>query len=126
MTTRPPSVEGELDPGAYIGHEPEREAESIPGGTQPGDQRVAAYGSRPGVKGEPDEATHEVSPDHAGGHGDGSSNPADGDASDVVEGPVGSASLKGPAEAAPFAADLDALPDHTERARHEAPDAPSS
>ena len=45
-----------LDPGAYIGNEPEREAESIPGGVGPEDERVAAYDSRPGVKGEPDGA----------------------------------------------------------------------
>lgn len=46
---------GELDPGAYIGHEPELEGETIPGGVQPGDQRVAAYASQPGVPGEPDD-----------------------------------------------------------------------
>ena len=34
----------------------------------------------------------------------------DGDASDVVDGPVGSAFLKDPVEAAESAADLDALP----------------
>jgi hypothetical protein len=33
-----------------------------------------------------------------------------GDTGDVVEGPVGSASLKEPSDAAPSAADLDALP----------------
>ena len=44
----------ERDPGAYIGHEPELEEESIPGGVKPGDERVAAYGSQPGVVGEPD------------------------------------------------------------------------
>jgi len=32
------------------------------------------------------------------------------DASDVVEGPVGSASLKNPATSGPMGADLDALP----------------
>ena len=45
----------DLDPGAYIGHEPELEEESIPGGVKPGDERVAAYDSEPGVKGEPDD-----------------------------------------------------------------------
>lgn len=44
-----------LDPGAYIGHEPELEEESIPGGVKPADERVAAYGSQPGVDGEPDD-----------------------------------------------------------------------
>ena len=43
-----------LDPGAYIGSEPELEEEAIPGGVQPGDERVAAYGSAPGAEGEPD------------------------------------------------------------------------
>ena len=30
------------DPGAYIGHDPEFEAETIPGGIGPKDQRVSA------------------------------------------------------------------------------------
>jgi hypothetical protein len=42
-----------LDPGAYIGNEPEREAESIPGGVKPGDERVAAHDSKPGLQEEP-------------------------------------------------------------------------
>ena len=37
------------DPGAYIGHEPERSTETIPGGIGPADERVAAVGSQPGV-----------------------------------------------------------------------------
>lgn len=59
------------DPGAYIGHEPELEEESIPGGVTPGDERV-----------------------------------------DVVEGPIGGASLREPSEIEDEAAvaDLDALP----------------
>jgi hypothetical protein len=48
-----------LDPGAYIGHEPELEEESIPGGVKPGDERVAAYGSQPGVEGEPDSSSND-------------------------------------------------------------------
>ena len=44
----------EQDPGAFIGHEPEREEESIPGGSKPGDERVAAHDAAPGVSGEPD------------------------------------------------------------------------
>ena len=43
----------DLDPGAYIGHEPELEEESIPGGPKAGDERVASYESQPGVEGEP-------------------------------------------------------------------------
>ena len=37
------------DPGAYIGHEPELAADRIPGGVRPGDERVAANQSEPGV-----------------------------------------------------------------------------
>lgn len=44
----------ELDPGAYIGHEPELESETIPGGVDPKDERNSAYDSRPGVDGEPE------------------------------------------------------------------------
>jgi hypothetical protein len=40
-------TEGE-DAGAYIGHEPERGTETIPGGLGPKDQRVAAVSSQPG------------------------------------------------------------------------------
>jgi hypothetical protein len=47
------------DPGAYIGQEPEREEEGIPGGEKPGgekpgDERIAAHDAAPGVPGEPD------------------------------------------------------------------------
>jgi hypothetical protein len=44
-----------LDPGAYIGSEPEREAETIPGGVDPRDERTSATDSRPGVPGEADD-----------------------------------------------------------------------
>jgi hypothetical protein len=36
------------DPGAYIGHEPERATETIPGGLGPQDERVSAVASQPG------------------------------------------------------------------------------
>jgi hypothetical protein len=49
----------DLDPGAYIGHEPELEEESIPGGVRSGDERVAAYGSQPGVEGEPADSSND-------------------------------------------------------------------
>jgi hypothetical protein len=45
----------ERDPGAYIGHEPELEAETIPGGVGRKDERTSAYDSRPGVAGEPED-----------------------------------------------------------------------
>ena len=72
------------DPGAFIGSEPEREAETIPGGVDRQDQRTSASNSRPGVDGEPE----------------------DRDTSSVAESEVGSASLKEPAETED-AADLD-------------------
>ena len=49
----------DLDPGAYIGHEPELEEESIPAGVRPGDERVAAYDSQPGVEGEPGDSSND-------------------------------------------------------------------
>ncbi len=36
------------DAGAYIGHEPERATETIPGGVSPADERVAAVDTQPG------------------------------------------------------------------------------
>jgi hypothetical protein len=36
------------DPGAYIGHEPERATETIPGGLSSADERVSAVDSQPG------------------------------------------------------------------------------
>lgn len=53
--TDPKVDNDEMDPGAYIGSEPEREAETIPGGIKPGDERIAAHDSAPGVPGEPDQ-----------------------------------------------------------------------
>lgn len=51
-------AKGALDPGAYVGSEPELEAESIPGGVKPADERVAAYDSQPGL---PEELTDDAS-----------------------------------------------------------------
>ena len=45
----------ELDPGAFIGHEPELAAETIPGGVQPDDERVAGYASQSSGVGAEDE-----------------------------------------------------------------------
>ena len=39
-----------LDPGAYIGSQPEREEESIPGGVRPGDERIAAHSTQVGPR----------------------------------------------------------------------------
>ena len=51
---RSQAQQADLDPGAYIGHEPEREAESIPGGVRADDERIAAHSSRVGADGEPE------------------------------------------------------------------------
>jgi hypothetical protein len=55
----------QADPGAFIGRLPEREAETIPGGIGPKDQRVSAVGTQPGtVRGpEPAEADDAIAPD---------------------------------------------------------------
>ena len=42
------------DPGAYIGHEPERATETIPGGVRDDDERVSAVGSQSTGVGRPD------------------------------------------------------------------------
>jgi hypothetical protein len=34
------------DPGAYVGHEPERQAETIPGGVRPEHERIAAHSTQ--------------------------------------------------------------------------------
>ena len=34
------------DPGAYVGNRPERQAETIPGGVRPGDERIAAHSTQ--------------------------------------------------------------------------------
>lgn len=62
---RPPHEREATDPGAYIGREPERVAETIPGGLGPADERAAAGDSQPGPP-NPDPAT-------PAGHREGSS-----------------------------------------------------
>jgi hypothetical protein len=44
-----------LDPGAYIGREPELASETIPGGVQPEDDRVSGHQSQGTGVGRPDE-----------------------------------------------------------------------
>jgi hypothetical protein len=39
--------DADLDPGAYIGREPERATETIPGGISRKDERVAAHSTQP-------------------------------------------------------------------------------
>lgn len=50
----------EPDAGSYIGHEPERATETIPGGIHREDERVAAHSTRPdgGEAPEPAPAGH--------------------------------------------------------------------
>jgi hypothetical protein len=43
------------EPGAYIGHEPERQADTIPGGVRPDDERIAAHSTQTGATA-PDDA----------------------------------------------------------------------
>ena len=47
-----------LDPGAYIGQEPELAAETIPGGVQPDDERVAAHSTQVGPTSTPEPTGH--------------------------------------------------------------------
>ena len=81
------------DPGAFIGSEPEREAETIPGGVDRQDQRTSASNSRPGVDGEPEAR----------------------ETNSVVDDEVGSASLEEPAETEGVGADLEQLTDAGDR-----------
>jgi hypothetical protein len=55
------------DPGAYVGHEPERQAETIPGGVRPDDERIAAHSTQ--REEDPDAADTSLSADE-GGHRD--------------------------------------------------------
>ena len=50
--------EAPLDPGAFIGQEPELAAETIPGGVQPDDERVAAHSTQVGPTSEPAPSGH--------------------------------------------------------------------
>ncbi|CAN5563897.1 hypothetical protein BH20CHL7_BH20CHL7_00720 [soil metagenome] len=43
----PTRTEG-LDPGAFVGGRPERQAETIPGGVHPDDERIAAHSTQVG------------------------------------------------------------------------------
>lgn len=58
------------EPGAYVGREPERQAETIPGGVRPDDERIAAHSTQVGGGGASEDAT-------PGGHREG--RPADDD-----------------------------------------------
>jgi hypothetical protein len=51
------------DPGAYVGREPERQAATIPGGIDAGDERVAAHSTQSGpTAGDTDPDGHREGP----------------------------------------------------------------
>lgn len=58
------------DPGAYIGHEPERATETIPGGLGPEDQRIAAHSTQGTGVGRPDERGQPADPPSGHRQGD--------------------------------------------------------
>jgi hypothetical protein len=72
----PGGEEVPTDAGGYIGHEPELARETIPGGVQRGDVRVAAVATRPTGAGSDAHAAAEVT-DTPEGHRQGA--PADDD-----------------------------------------------
>lgn len=41
-------LDRDLDPGAFVGNRPERQAETIPGGIGPDDERIAAHSTQSG------------------------------------------------------------------------------
>ena len=43
-----PTRTDDLDPGAFVGQRPERQAETIPGGISPKDERIAANSTQTG------------------------------------------------------------------------------
>jgi hypothetical protein len=60
--------QGRLDGGAYIGNRPELAEETIPGGVQPDDERVAAHDSRSSGSGKQDERVQGRGDEWPGGH----------------------------------------------------------
>jgi hypothetical protein len=46
------------DPGQFIGRKPERATETIPGGVQPDDERVAAHSTQSGPTSPPEPTGH--------------------------------------------------------------------
>jgi hypothetical protein len=52
------------EPGAYVGREPERQAETIPGGIGPDDERIAAHSTQ--REPDPDAADDSITADDRG------------------------------------------------------------
>ena len=50
------------DTGAYVGNRPERQAETIPGGVKPGDERIAAHSTEVGATPSPDDEATDDAP----------------------------------------------------------------
>lgn len=50
------------DPGAYLGHEPELSAETIPGGVKPDDERVAGTATQSSGEGAAEKRTESAEP----------------------------------------------------------------
>lgn len=60
----PDRTEG-LDPGAFVGQRPERQAPTIPGGVRPDDERIAAHSTQTGDTDVPrDDDRREAGQDH--------------------------------------------------------------
>jgi hypothetical protein len=51
------------EPGAYVGRKPERQAETIPGGVRPDDERIAAHSTQADDRPAPDEIVQETGQD---------------------------------------------------------------
>ena len=64
----PESGERELDSGAYIGNRPELAEETIPGGVDEEDERVAGYDSRSSGSGKEEERVQGRDDEWPGGH----------------------------------------------------------
>jgi hypothetical protein len=63
-----PEADRPLDGGAYIGNRPELAEETIPGGVQPDDERVAAHDSRSSGSGKQDERVQGRGDEWPAGH----------------------------------------------------------
>ena len=63
-TTRPDDpLETDLDAGAFVGSQPERQAETIPGGVRRADERISANSSQAtGTVDEPEPTGHRDGP----------------------------------------------------------------
>jgi hypothetical protein len=57
-------LETDIDPGGFVGNRPERQAETIPGGVRPDDERIAAHSSQAtGSGADPEPSGHRDGPD---------------------------------------------------------------